>query len=209
MQREWFGVQQRLGNHGTRLSTVWTSYGKEWQNYKHKTDCIGKYTECIEHDVPCLNKNGARANSRFCLNCERNKRQCNGRVSQQTDKRCSGCEAVPNVSVDFCNDHERNCLGRCIRTDVPSRSLTGKSICSNSAKHRLSCGGSIDQEIAAKASINVAASRKRKIGRPRKDVTVGYSGHMKMVDSANPSLAETCDVDQLLADRVVKRSRTA
>lgn len=65
------------------------------------------------------------------------------------------------------------------------------------------------QETAAKASIDIAASRKRKIGRPRKDVTGGNTGHLKMIDPANPSLAEIGDVDKLMAERVVERSRTA
>lgn len=84
--------------------------------------------------------------------------------------------------------------------------LTGKSICSDCTKQTLVCGGPIGQETAAKARIDIAASRKRKIGRPRKDVTGGNTGHLKMVDPANPSLA---NVDKLVADRVVKRSRTA
>lgn len=35
-------------------------------------------------------------------------------------------------------------------------------------------------------------------------MTEGDTGHFKMVDSANPSLAELSDVDKLVADRVVK-----
>lgn len=180
--------------------------------YKHNIKCMGKCTECSEHGVPCLKKNGARADARFCLNCEKNELQCSGRVSHRTDKRCSRCEAVPNVSVDLFDDHERNRLGRCencLGTNVPCQFLTGKSICSNCTKRTLVCGGPIGQETAAKASIDIAASRKRKIGRPRKDVTGGNTGHLKMIDPANPSLAELGDVDKLMADRVVERSRTA
>lgn len=58
-------------------------------------------------------------------------------AARRTDKRCSRLEAVPNVNLDFFNDHERNCLERCrncIRTNVPCQFLTGKSICSNCTK---------------------------------------------------------------------------
>ncbi len=41
-------------------------------------------------------------------------------------------------------------------------------------------------------------------------VTGGNTGHLRMVDVANPCLAELDDVDKLVTDPVVvKRSRTA